>query len=53
MDLILLASKITNAVIHIDSGRKGFATKGKAEEGWVSYETGIAKEEIINIRFLP
>jgi len=43
LDLILLASNITNAVIHIDSGRKGFATKGKAEEGRVSYETGIAK----------
>ena len=43
MDLILLANNITNAVIHIDSGRKGFATKGKAEEGRVSYETGISE----------
>jgi hypothetical protein len=43
LDLILLASNITNAVIHIDAGRKGFATRGKAEEGRISYETGIAQ----------
>jgi len=43
LDLILLASNITNAVIHIDAGRKGFATKGKAEEGRISYERGIAE----------
>jgi hypothetical protein len=29
-------------VAAIDYGRKGFATRGKAEEGRVSYETGIA-----------
>jgi hypothetical protein len=38
-----LISSIYQAVIHIDSGRKGFATKGKAEDGRVSYETGIAQ----------
>jgi len=29
-------------VLAIDSGRKGFATKGKAEEGRINYEKGIA-----------
>jgi hypothetical protein len=43
LDLITLASNISNAVFSIDTGRKGFATKGKAEEGRVSYESGIAE----------
>jgi hypothetical protein len=43
LDLITLANDIINAATHIDAGRKGFATKGKAEEGRVSYETGIAQ----------
>ncbi len=43
MDLILLANNITNAVIHIDSGRKGFATRGKEHEGRLSYERGISE----------
>ena len=30
MDLITLANDIINAATHIDAGRKGFATKGKA-----------------------
>jgi hypothetical protein len=30
------------ATVSIDSGRKGFATRGKAEEGRISYEKGIA-----------
>jgi len=38
-----LTSNIYRAVINIDAGRKGFATKGKAEEGRVSYETGISE----------
>jgi hypothetical protein len=42
LDLITLANNIINAATYIDSGRKGFATKGKAEEGRISYETGIA-----------
>jgi hypothetical protein len=42
LDLITLASNIANAATSIDSGRKGFATRGKAEEGRINYEKGIA-----------
>jgi hypothetical protein len=42
LDLITLANNIINAATQIDAGRKGFATKGRAEEGRISYETGIA-----------
>jgi len=38
-----LASNIYRAVINIDLGRKGFATRGKAEEGRISYETCISQ----------
>jgi hypothetical protein len=37
-----LINSIYDAAAAIDSGRKGFATRGKAEEGRISYETGIA-----------
>ena len=43
MDLITLANKIINAATSIDAGRKGFATRGKAEEGRINYEDGIAE----------
>ena len=43
MDLHGLLSNIYNAEIGIDAGRKGFATKGRAEEGRILYETGIAE----------
>ena len=43
MDGIGLASNIYRAVINIDLGRKGFAIRGKAEEGRISYEKGIAQ----------
>ena len=43
MDLIGLVDRITEATTYIDAGRKGFATKGKAEEGRISYEKGIAE----------
>jgi len=46
LDLILLASKIADAALSIDAGRKGFATRGKAEEGRISYEDGIAEAMI-------
>jgi hypothetical protein len=42
LDLITLANDIINAATSIDSGRKGFATRGKAEEGRIFYEDGIA-----------
>ena len=42
MDPIGLISSITEAAIEIDAGRKGFATRGKAEEGRILYEGGIA-----------
>ena len=43
LDLAGLLSNIYEAAIGIDSGRKGFATKGKAEEGRILFEDGIAK----------
>ena len=42
MELIGLIDNINSASLAIDFGRKGFATKGKAEEGRSSYEHGIA-----------
>ena len=42
MDLIGYVRSITQAAANIDAGRKGFATRGKAEEGRISYELGIA-----------
>ena len=42
MDAIGLVDSITSATASIDAGRKGFATRGKAEEGRISYEDGIA-----------
>ena len=43
MDQNGFVSNIFQATIAIDSGRKGFATRGKAEEGRISYEDGITK----------
>jgi hypothetical protein len=37
-----LINSVYEAAAAIDSGRKGFATKGKAEEGRIFYEKGIA-----------
>ena len=42
MDLTGLITRITDAAANIDLGRKGFATKGKAEEGRIFYEEGIS-----------
>ena len=42
MDITGLVNSIITATAGIDSGRKGFATRGKAEEGRISYEKGIA-----------
>ncbi|MCL2181561.1 MAG: hypothetical protein FWB83_10590 [Treponema sp.] len=41
MDPTGLLDKIIEAATIIDYGRKGFATRGKAEEGRLSYERGI------------
>jgi len=38
-----LVSSVYEAALSIDFGRKGVATRGKAEEGRISYEDGIAK----------
>jgi hypothetical protein len=43
LDTIGLVSSIADAALSIDFGRKGFATRGKAEEGRISYEKGIAE----------
>ena len=43
MDLHGLVNNITIATFNIDFGRKGYATKGKAEEGRISYEKGIVE----------
>jgi hypothetical protein len=37
-----LLSKIYNAALSIDLGRKGFTTRGKEQEGRISYEDGIS-----------
>jgi hypothetical protein len=37
-----LVYSIISATANIDSGRKGFATRGKEQEGRISYELGIA-----------
>ena len=42
MDITGLLYKISDAASAIDIGRKGFATRGKAEEGRLSYERGIS-----------
>jgi len=42
LDAIGYSNSITNAVIQIDAGRKGFATRGKEHEGRISYEEGIS-----------
>ena len=41
MDPTGLVYKISDAALAIDYGRKGFATRGKAEEGRLSYERGV------------
>jgi hypothetical protein len=41
LDKTGLVSKIYQAAINIDFGRKRFATKGKAEGGRISYEDDI------------
>jgi hypothetical protein len=38
-----LASRAAQAALFIDTGRKGFAVKGKADDGRISYEKGIAQ----------
>jgi hypothetical protein len=43
LDITGLVNSIITATSNIDAGRKGFATKGKAEEGRVFYEEGIAE----------
>ena len=43
LDLNGLAHRIYQAAIYIDAGRKGFATRGKEQEGRISYEDGITE----------
>jgi hypothetical protein len=43
LDPVGLVNSIISATAGIDFGRKGFATRGKAEEGRISYEDGVAK----------
>ena len=43
MDKTGLVASINYAVLNIDSGRKGFATRGKEQEGRISYEDGISE----------
>ena len=43
MDPAGLVDKIIEATAAIDYGRKGFAVRGKADEGRISYEWGIAE----------
>jgi hypothetical protein len=41
LDQIGFVDKLYDAAAAIEFGRKGFATRGKAEEGRISYENGI------------
>jgi hypothetical protein len=43
LDLIGYLGRISRAAANIDAGRKGFATRGKEQEGRISYEDGIAE----------
>ena len=43
MDLTGLIININVAALAIDFGRKGFAIRGKADEGRISYEDGISR----------
>jgi hypothetical protein len=43
LDLTGLLSSVYEAAANIDLGRKGFAIRGKEQEGRISYEDGIAK----------
>jgi hypothetical protein len=43
LDIPSLANRVYRAALFIDAGRKGFATRGKAEEGRISYEEGISE----------
>jgi hypothetical protein len=43
LDKTGLISDIYEAVVRIDAGRKGFATRGKEQEGRINYESGIAQ----------
>ena len=53
MDLAGLTLKILGASAAIDYGRKGFAIRGKAEEGRLSYEWGIADVALLLSRIAP
>jgi hypothetical protein len=41
LELIGCVASITTAVANIDAGRKGFAVRGKADDGRIAYELGI------------
>ena len=43
MEATGLVDSIYSAAVAIDFGRKGFAIRGKAEEGRISYEEGISE----------
>jgi hypothetical protein len=43
LDKIGLVSSIAKAAIYIDTGRKGFAIRGREQEGRISYEDGITE----------
>jgi len=56
LDTTGLVDKIFTAASAIDFGRKGFATRGKAEEGRLSYERCISValstfRDALNLRF--
>ena len=47
MDQIGLINKVYEAAAGIDAGRKGFATRGKEQEGRISYEKGISEAQTL------
>ena len=52
MDPIGLVDSTTDAAIAIDFGRKGFATRGKAEEGLYSPFSGCKNSKFLNKCFI-
>jgi hypothetical protein len=43
LDIPSLTNRVYRAALFIDAGRKGFATRGKEQEGRISYEDGISE----------
>ena len=50
MDLVTLINNISGAALSIDIGRKGFGTRGKEQEGRISYGIDPIEKELLKQR---